>query len=142
MNSVHVYEGLFILNSDVYGRNPEEVSGQISKTIESLGGEVRVSRLWEERKLAYPIKSHRRGAYWLTYFRLSTDKLSELNRQFRLNGNVLRFLILTIDPRLEEPLVEHALNGPAKPEQAEAEVPGDAVYDDDDNEEGEEESEN
>ncbi|MBQ5789112.1 MAG: 30S ribosomal protein S6, partial [Thermoguttaceae bacterium] len=106
MTQEHVYDGLFILNSEAYARNPEEVSGQIAKTIESLGGVVRVSRLWEERKLAYPIKNHRRGTYWLTYFRMQTDKLVELNRQFQLNGNVIRFLIQTIDPRLEDALVE------------------------------------
>lgn len=117
MTSEHVYEGLFILNTDAYARNPEEVSGQIAKTIEALGGTVRVSRLWEERKLAYPIKNHRRGAYWLTYFRMNTDMLSELNRQFQLNGNVIRFMIQNLDPRLEEALVDHALNGPAKREE-------------------------
>lgn len=120
MTSEHVYEGLFILNSDAYARNPEEVSGQIAKTIEALNGTVRVSRLWEERKLAYPIKNHRRGAYWLTYFRMDTDKLAELNRQFQLNGNVIRFLIQNLDPRLEEALVDHALNGPKREEEAEA----------------------
>jgi small subunit ribosomal protein S6 len=126
----HVYDGLFILNSEAYARNPEEVSGQIAKTIESLGGVVRVSRLWEERKLAYPIKNHRRGTYWLTYFRMQTDKLVELNRQFQLNGNVIRFLIQTIDPRLEDALVEHALAGPAQREDAteEAAAPAADVY--------------
>ena len=120
MTSEHIYEGLFILSSDAFARNPEEVSGQVAKTIEALGGTVRVSRLWEERKLAYPIKNHRRGAYWLTYFRLTTDKLAELNRQFQLNGNIIRFMIQNIDPRLEEALVDHALNGPAKREAEDA----------------------
>ena len=108
----HVYEGLFILDSDKYARNPEEVSSQIAKTIESMGGTIRVSRLWEERRLAYAINGHKRGTYWLTYFRLATDKVSDLNRQFQINGNIVRFLFQVIDPRLEETLVEHALAGP------------------------------
>lgn len=128
MTQEHVYEGLFILNSEAYARNPEEVSGQIAKTIETLGGVVRVSRLWEERKLAYPIKNHRRGTYWLAYFRMQTDKLVELNRQFQLNGNVIRFLLQTIDPRLEDALVEHALASPAQREEAEAAAPAADVY--------------
>ena len=125
MNKVNVYEGLFILNADAYARNPEDVSSAIAKTIESLGGTVRVSRLWDERKLAYPIKNHRRGAYWLTYFRLDTAQLAELNRQFQLNGNVIRFLITNLDPRLEEALVQHTLSGPAK---AEEEAASEDVY--------------
>ncbi len=125
MNKENVYEGLFILNSEAYARNPEGVSGIIADTIESLGGVVRVSRLWDERKLAYAIKNHRRGAYWLAYFRLSTDKLAELNRQFQLKNDIIRFLITTLDPRLEETLVQHALAGPAK---AEEEAPAEDVY--------------
>lgn len=112
----HVYEGLFILDSEQYSRNPEEVSSQIAKTIESFGGTVRVSRLWEERKLAYPVNGHKRGTYWLTYFRLDTAKVTELNRQFQLDGAILRFLLVKIDERLEEALVEHALAGPVKRE--------------------------
>ena len=82
----HIYEGLFILDSDQYARNPEEVSSQIASTIESLGGSVRVSRLWEERKLAYPINGHKRGTYWLAYFHLDTEKMKDLNRQFQISS--------------------------------------------------------
>ncbi|MDO4585722.1 MAG: 30S ribosomal protein S6 [Planctomycetia bacterium] len=129
MTEEHVYEGLFILDSEQYARDPEGVSGQIDKTIESLDGKVRVSRLWEERKLAYPIKNHKRGTYWLSYFRLNTSNLSDLNRQFQLNGNILRFLLLNIDPRLEEALVEHALIGPVK---YESEPPIPEIFDSED----------
>ena len=118
MQKTNFYDGLFILNPEAYSRNPEDVSGAIAKTIESLGGTVRVSRLWEERRLAYQIDGHRRGTYWLTYFRLATDQLQELNRQFQLNNNVIRFLVTRVDSRLEETLVQHALN-PAKAEATE-----------------------
>jgi small subunit ribosomal protein S6 len=124
------YEGLFILNSESYSRNSGEVSGAIAETIEAVGGNVRVSRLWEERRLAYPIKNHRRGVYWLTYFRLATDQMEELNRRFRLNNDVIRFLLTKIDDRLEEALVSHALEGPKKPEDAEPES-GKSQKDDD-----------
>ena len=50
--SENIYECLFILDTVKYNRDPEAVSNQIVETIESLGGKVRVNRLWEERKLA------------------------------------------------------------------------------------------
>ena len=93
MAQINVYDGFFLLNPDAYSRNPDEVSGQLSKIVESLGGVVSVSRLWDERKLAYTVDNHRRGAYWMLYFRLSTDKMAELHRQIRLNSNVLRYMI-------------------------------------------------
>ncbi|MDR2169145.1 MAG: 30S ribosomal protein S6 [Planctomycetaceae bacterium] len=107
----NVYEGLFILDSDLYAKAPDEVAGQISTIVEQATGEVLLSRLWDERKLAYPIKGHKRGTYWLTYFKLDPLKVKELTRQFQLNNNIIRFLILKVDKRLVDMLVEHARAG-------------------------------
>jgi len=103
-----VYEGLFILDSNKYARDPSAVSSQIPAIVESLGGEMLVSRLWAEQKLAYPIDGHRKGTYWLSYFRLESTNLGELNEQTRLNDSVLRSLVIKIDPRLVDLLVQHA----------------------------------
>ena len=107
----NVYEGLFIFDPDLYARGPDEVSNQVAKIVEELGGEVLLSRLWDERKLAYPIKGHNRGAYWLAYFKMPPATLKNLTRQFQLSGSILRFLILLVDPRLVDTLVEHAKAG-------------------------------
>ena len=107
----NVYEGLFILDTDLYSRNPDEVSGQVASAVSQFGGEVLLTRLWDERKLAYPIKGHRRGTYWLSYFQLDPQRVKELTRQFQLSNSVLRFLFLKVDPRLVETLVEHAKAG-------------------------------
>jgi len=104
----NVYEGMLILDPNRYGREPAAVSGQISEMIEKLGGELLVSRLWEERRLAYSIKGHRKGTYWLTYFRLKGDQLTELRRQCRLNDSILRVLFVKVDPRIVDALVAHA----------------------------------
>ena len=108
MLAERVYEGLFLFDSNKYSRNPKEVSGQINQAIEKCGGEVLVSRLWAEQKLAYPINGQRKGTYWLTYFRMDSVRREELNRAFRLNTNLLRELILVVDYRLADTLVEHA----------------------------------
>ena len=109
--SENVYEGFYILDSNLYGKNPEEVSGQVTATIEKIGGEVLISQLWEERKLAYPIKGHKRGTYWLTYFQLDPLKVKELAELFRINENIIRFIFLKVDPRLVDTLVQHAKDG-------------------------------
>lgn len=107
-----VYEGLFLFDSNRYARDPGGVPGSINDAITSVGGEMLASRLWAEQKLAYPINGHRKGTYWLTYFRIDPSKLAGLNRTFQLNDNILRNLVLTVDERLVEPLVAHA-NGVA-----------------------------
>lgn len=110
--AANVYEGMFILDSNRFGRDPETVSNQIPAMIEKLGGEMLVSRLWEERRLAYPVKGQRKGTYWLTYFRLDSEKLGDLRRQCQITEDILRVLFLKVEPRIVDALVAHAMSAP------------------------------
>ncbi len=103
----NAYEGLFIFDSNRYGRDPAGVSGQIATTLEKYNGKILASRLWEERRLAYPINGQRKGTYWLTYFRLDSGQLEALRRDFAINESILRELILKVDPRIIDALVTH-----------------------------------
>jgi small subunit ribosomal protein S6 len=76
--------------------------------IADLGGEILVSRLWAEQRLAFPIKGHNKGTYWLAIFNLDTLKLKELNRACQLNDSLLRHLFTRLDARLVDALVAHA----------------------------------
>ena len=104
----YIYEGLFILNSNRYGRDPEGVAGSIQSLIEKQEGTVLVSRLWEERRLAYPIDGQRKGTYWLTYFRMDGEKIADLNQQANRDDDLLRHLVIRIDPRIADALISHA----------------------------------
>ena len=106
--AANVYEGMFILDANRFGRDPGGMSSQIPAMIEDLGGEMLVSRLWEERRLAYPIKGQRKGAYWLTYFRIDGDRVTELKHKCRISDDILRSLFLKVDPRIVDALVAHA----------------------------------
>jgi len=110
--ATNVYEGMFILDANRYGREPEAVSSQIPAMIEKFGGEMLVSRLWEERRLAFAIKGQRKGTYWLTYFRLDSERLAELRRQCQITDDILRMLFLKVDPRIVDALVSHAQSAP------------------------------
>ncbi|MCU0706682.1 MAG: 30S ribosomal protein S6 [Pirellula sp.] len=102
------YECLFLFDSNHYARDPGGIAGSVQSLITDLGGEILVSRLWAEQRLAYPIKGHQKGTYWLAYFQLDTQKLKELNRACQLNESLLRFLVTRVDPRLVNALVAHA----------------------------------
>jgi small subunit ribosomal protein S6 len=109
---------MVILDSNKYAQDPGGLAGLIPGLVAKCGGEVLVSRLWNEQKLAYPIDGHKKGTYWLTYFRLDSLKLAEFNRELRITENILRSMTLHIEPRLVEALVEHAKGG-GKPKPAE-----------------------
>lgn len=114
-----VYEGMFILDPNRYGRDPDKVVGAIPRLVEQAGGEMLVSRLWDERRLAYPIKGHVKGTYWLTYFRVDSGRMAEIRRKCEINEDFLRVLFLKIDPRIVDAVVAHARCG-APPKSAES----------------------
>jgi small subunit ribosomal protein S6 len=107
----NVYETMVILDSNKYAQDPNGLAGLIPGLVGKCGGEVLVSRLWNEQKLAYPIDGHKKGTYWLTYFRLDSQKLDEFTRELRITEVILRHLTLKVEPRLVEALVEHAKGG-------------------------------
>jgi small subunit ribosomal protein S6 len=99
---------MLILDPNHYARDPGSVTGRIGEMVSQCGGEMLASRLWNEQKLAYPIKGHRKGVYWLSYFSLEGGEVANFKRACRLNESVLRNLVLKIEPRLVDALVAHA----------------------------------
>jgi len=108
---------MFIFNANAYARNPAAAQKAVEELLESADGEILASRLWNEQKLAFPIKGHRKGAYWLTYARIESTRLAKLNRSTQLNDSILRHLFVKLEPRLVDPMVAVA----------KGEVPAEAV---------------
>ncbi len=125
--STNVYEGMFILDANRYSRDAGGVANQITAIITKCGGEILVSRLWEERRLAYPINGQRKGTYWLTYFKLDPKQVAAVNRECQLNDNILRNLVIKIDARIADALISHAIAGPQAAKPPTPEVRNDAV---------------
>jgi len=105
---VNTYETLFILDSNHYARDPGGVGKQLDDIISENGGEVHVSRMWMEQKLAYPIDKHQKGTYYLIYFSMEGPNLPKIDRAFKLCEPVIRELTIRLDPRLVEPILANA----------------------------------
>ena len=111
----NVYEAMFIFDSNRYARERAAMPAEVEKAIKSAGGEVVVSRLWEERRLAYPIAGQRKGTYWLFYFRGPSSIIAPLNREWEIQEGILRHLVLKVHPHLVDVVLEHAKAGPSQP---------------------------
>ena len=99
---------MFIYDSNRYAKDPGGSSKLADDLIAKHGGEILVSRLWNEQRLAYPIDGHSKGTYWLTYFSMPGANLTEFNRDCEISEDILRHLAVKIDGRLVETLVAHA----------------------------------
>jgi small subunit ribosomal protein S6 len=63
----------------------------------SAGGTVTQTNVWGRRRLAYPINKLTEGQYVLFLANLPAQALSGLEREFRLNEEILRFLIVRVE---------------------------------------------
>lgn len=122
-----VYEGMFILDPTKFARDPGALAQQVSDLIGQFGGSVLAARIWDERKLAYPIKGHKKGVYWLTYFRMPGGNLTGFERQCEISDDIIRKLVLKVDDRIADALVQHALAGDQAPRRTTAPAPAAAT---------------
>jgi len=111
----NVYECMFLLDPNKVAGDVPAVAKQLHGLLERHQAEVLASRQWDERRLAYPIGSHKKGLYYLTYFRTEGKNLAPLEGDIRLNETILRHLVIKVDPKLESIMLqvardEHALH--------------------------------
>lgn len=72
----------------------EETDPGVRQAIEALGASVSDESSLGRRRLAYPIKKETQAVYTTYVFEAEAGQLPELNRRLRLNGAVLRYLIV------------------------------------------------
>ncbi len=122
----NVYECMFLLDTNKVAGDVPAAAQQLRGLLEKNQCEILASRPWDERRLAYSIKNHKKGLYYLTYFRTESKNLINLERDCALSELILRQLVLKIDPKLEENMLrvardEHALALQAIPEDSNGE---------------------
>ncbi len=86
------YEGVVILHPDTTEEAQKEFFKKNKKIIEDHKGELHHVDTWGKRKIANPIKKIYRGVFFHYTFKGQTDTVSELERTFRINDKVLRFM--------------------------------------------------
>ena len=99
------------------GLSPEALKDstkRYAEVITSKGGTLTKIDEWGKRSLAYEIKKHREGYYYFYKFQGDNSVLRELNRQLRLDENVLRHMIVKDDYRKRQPV--QPKTEPTKPE--------------------------
>lgn len=106
---VNTYEGMFLLDSSKAAAAWEDTVKHVHDILTKHSSEIVASRQWDERRLAYPVGTHKKGTYLLTYFKTEGSKLKEILADCHLSDLILRELILKVHPKLEEHLVNQAM---------------------------------
>jgi small subunit ribosomal protein S6 len=92
-----LYECVLIARNDVTEQQVDALADQIAGQLESDGGGVRKREYWGLRSLAYRIKKNRKGHYLLLGLDAKPAFVAEMERQLRLNEDVLRFMTLRVE---------------------------------------------
>ncbi len=90
------YETIFIVDATL----EEEAVAQVKEKFTSLiakNGTINNIDEWGKRRLAYEINDKTEGYYYLVDFTADGEFPKELDRQFRINENILRTIIIRKD---------------------------------------------
>ncbi|MFO7768443.1 MAG: 30S ribosomal protein S6 [bacterium] len=92
------YEVTIILDPSLGDEGLSKQRDRWKKQIEEGGGKILNEDPWGVRSLAYPINKKDQGYYVVLEFELSGEQVEELDNLLRLDENVLRHLIIYLDP--------------------------------------------
>ena len=92
-----LYECVLIARNDVTQQQVETVADTIGTDIEADGGSVVKREYWGLRGLTYRVKKNRKGHYMLLGLDTKPAALNEMERQLRLNEDVLRFMTIRVE---------------------------------------------
>lgn len=96
------YETMFIIKPTLV---EEEIKAKIDfykEAITKNGGSIETCLDMGMRNLAYEIKKNKRGYYFVIYFKAQPSMVLELERLYRINEDILRFIVIKYENKKEQ----------------------------------------
>lgn len=97
------YEHVFLARQDVTAQQVEEMTTRFRSVIEGLGGKVTKSEYWGVKSLSYRMKKNRKAHFTMFNVDAPPPAITELERQLRLNEDVLRYMTVRVNELEEGP---------------------------------------
>lgn len=88
------YELLTILKPSLDSEEVDKVVEKLGAEIAEMGGQVLSTDKIGRKKLAFDVQNFRDGFFVTTILSLPAERVAELNRNLRLNENVIRIMFL------------------------------------------------
>ena len=109
---MNTYESIFILRSTL---NDEDVQKTVNKIegIVKQGGELITTENWGKKRLAYEVMKEKKGIYVLLRFRAKGNLVAEIERNYRIDDNVIKFLTVKLDKKAIELLKKKETAAPS-----------------------------
>ena len=88
------YELVIIVAPEIDEAATAEVVEKVKSWITEVGGSIESFEEWGRQKLAYLVRNNKEGQYYLFNLKLEPTTVVNLERNFRLQESIMRFLII------------------------------------------------
>ena len=101
MSKLKHYETMFIIKPTLTEEEMVQQIDLVKTNIEKNDGEIVATENIGSKQLAYEIQKNKRGYYYLIYFKSPTSSILELERNYKINENILRFIFIKYENKEE-----------------------------------------
>jgi small subunit ribosomal protein S6 len=98
-----LYEHVYLARQDLSPQQVEELTTQFKGVIEQNGGKIAKEEYWGVKSLSYRIRKNRKAHMTLFNLDAPPAAINEIERQERLNEDVLRYLTIRVESHEEGP---------------------------------------
>jgi len=91
------YEHVFLARQDLSQAQVDALAQTATDIVEQNEGKVTKTETWGLRSLAYKIQKNRKAHYVMLNIEAPAGTVAELERQTRMNEDVVRFLTVRVD---------------------------------------------
>jgi len=98
-----LYEHVFLARQDLSPQQVEELTTRYKGVIEQMGGKVGKTEYWGVKSLTYRMRKNRKAHFTLMNVDAPPAAMSEVERQQRINEDVLRNLTIRVEEHEAEP---------------------------------------
>lgn len=98
-----LYEHIVLARQDVSAQQVEELTNNLTEVLTQGGGKVTKNEYWGLKSLSYRVKKNRKAHYTLLNIDAPAPAVAEMERQERINEDILRFMTVRVDELEEGP---------------------------------------
>ena len=110
------YEVLYIVHPDLTDEEIKAVSDRYSELVTAQKGTIVKVEDWGQRRLAYDINKQGKGSYILIDFYGPGSMIKEIERNFRIDDKVLKYLTIKTRDPFDPSMLEKEQEEKARPE--------------------------
>lgn len=87
------YERIIIVNPKLNEKQQNEIENKYKKIINKNGNVISIENIGKKR-LAYEVKKNKEGIYIEINFTSEASFIAELERQYKIDENVIKFIVI------------------------------------------------